>query len=164
MNLTRWFIRVVSSQGIKSSLPGLDIPSSRDCHPSTRSDLLPMSPVCTPPRPSSPSLPPDPPGEEGGRRGATRNPSLLFSKLTTPSSPGGRGGGWEKRAGVMRAPPAPPRPESGMSSGSASSSPRRRHLRQHLLQHLIRPQTVDLGAGGKHHAMAQQRLEEALDV
>src|SRR5436309_6817436 len=29
-------------------------------------------------------------------------PSLHFFGQTSPSSPGGRGGGWEKRAGVMR--------------------------------------------------------------
>jgi hypothetical protein len=44
------------------------------------------------PNPLSPVLPPVPPGERG----------LKKNLFLSPSSPGGRGGGWEKRAGVMR--------------------------------------------------------------
>src|SRR6185312_6714748 len=59
----------------------------------------------TPPAPLS-----QPPPRLTGERGAgspNKKLSSSFSKLTTPSSPGGRGGGWEKRVGVMRASAAP---------------------------------------------------------
>src|ERR1700704_2813176 len=51
------------------------------------------------PNPLSPSLPPT--GRERG--GSKKSGFSLLPRLTTPSSPGRRGGGWEKRAGVMRA-------------------------------------------------------------
>ena len=42
--------------------------------------------------------PPRPPGERG-----LKKPLLTNLELTTPSSPGGWGGGWERRAGKVRA-------------------------------------------------------------
>src|SRR5215216_5063178 len=56
MNCTRRLIRVVSSQGIEFLPSGTLGPSSRNCHPSTRSDLLPMSPAYTLRKPHPRSL------------------------------------------------------------------------------------------------------------
>ncbi|MFY9823019.1 MAG: pseudouridine synthase, partial [Thermoanaerobaculia bacterium] len=58
-----------------------------------------------PPLRGGPSLPQpplsQPPPRRPGERGLEEARSCFF-RQTSPSSPGGRGGGWEKRAGVMR--------------------------------------------------------------
>src|SRR4029077_10891696 len=69
---------------------------SRGLHPSVAS--APSGRTLTLPTLSFPASPP-PTGRE---RAKTALP-ISFFRLTTPSSPGGRGGGWEKRAGGMRA-------------------------------------------------------------
>src|SRR6185312_7360625 len=79
----------------------------------------------SPPQPLLSHRTPAQPGEEGLKK----LPSLLLPRQTTPSSPGGRGGGWEKRAGVMRVnaspgspPPFPPQNLHLNSSPAASAA------------------------------------------
>src|SRR5436309_12174899 len=107
MNCTRRFIRVASSQGIELLPPEALSSLPRDCHPSTRSILLPMCPVCTPSLPN-PSLPALHSGREGLK--GIRNRKVLASpwKVFSLFSPVGRVEGREKRVGVMRGSPSRP--------------------------------------------------------
>src|SRR4029077_17380565 len=68
---------------------------SRGLHPSVAS--APSGRTLTLPTLSFPASPPP-----AGRERAKTALPISFFRLTTPSSPGGRGGGWEKGAGVRR--------------------------------------------------------------
>src|SRR5947209_2574248 len=76
----------------------------------------------------------------------SRHP-LKLTRLTTPSSPGGRGGGWKKRVGVMRV-------------------LRRRPLRGlpglPVLQHVVL-QEVDLALAGSRPGVAVDRVAAVAD-
>src|SRR6185312_16291731 len=71
--------------------------------PDLDADPFGWTDLCPPlrdPHSPSPSLPASPP--PAGREGSRKTNKGGISLGCSPSSPGGRGGGWEKRAGVMR--------------------------------------------------------------